>query len=140
MTCGCGRARRGKPLPARGDIDILDFGSALGHLLLLEVIDGGRDFRYVVFASEIMRVWGRDMHQRRVSDFPDDISGVFLEMYRRVMRERVPYFTRIEGAHGDSAGSYDRLVLPLGDDGESVDRLMTAIYPRTFRRPVLERL
>lgn len=134
------RDRKGATLPARDDLDIAEFGPCLGNLLLLEAIDGGRDFRYLVYGGAIMRVWGRDMHKRRVSDFPEHIAVVYLDIYRQVVRDRVPYFSRTEAAEGDSAETYDRLMLPLGDDGETVDRLLTAIYPSSFRRPVFEML
>lgn len=104
---------------------------------MLEVVDGGRDFRYIVYGGEIMRVWGQDMQKRLVSDFPEQIAVVYADIYRQVMEERVPYFSRTEAADGDSAATYDRLILPLADDGETVDRLLTAAYPSSFRRPVL---
>ncbi len=129
------RARRGGALPAWGDLDPERLAACRDNLMLLEVIDGGRDYRYLVYGRGIARHFGRDMTGRRTSELPPRAARLFIEIYQRILRERVPYFSRSEAAASVSVAYWDRLMLPLSDDGERIDRIVATNYPRAWRVP-----
>ncbi|WP_420416265.1 hypothetical protein [Pacificispira sp.] len=50
-----------RPIPLAKDFDVFAFRSAIGHMMYLDVIDGGRDFRYRVYGSRIAQFSGFDL-------------------------------------------------------------------------------
>src|SRR5579863_2587760 len=51
----------GRPAPHVRDIDAMDMKPALGFIVLMDVIDGGEDFRCRLFGSAVAAVSGFDM-------------------------------------------------------------------------------
>src|SRR5262245_27250689 len=62
--------RGGRFAPARVDIRAEQLQPWLGNLILLDVIDGGKDFRYRLFGSVIAREAGFDLTGKFLSDYP----------------------------------------------------------------------
>lgn len=123
------RMRSGQAMPSRRDIDIVDFGRGIGNLVLLDVEDGGRDFRYRVFGSALARLCGADMQGWWVSELPNELRDLCFTIYRAAVRDKAPYLARATAARPDTVSHYIRLVLPLSEQGERVDALLVAIYP-----------
>ena len=87
--------RLGKSVPVRPDIDITELRECIGNLLMLQVEDGGRDFRYLVHGTQVARDYGQDLTGKRITDILKDSSETLLEFYRAVYRERRLYFSRM---------------------------------------------
>lgn len=128
-------AKRGdRSMPSRADIDPGEFRALLPHILLIDVIDAGDDFRYRLVGTEIERHIGRAVTGRLLSELQ---SGDYLD-YMRSLFLRVT----IEGAPVYSENSFDdgrsgfaiipdfkrtyRLMLPLSRDGTTVDIVLCA--------------
>jgi len=47
--------------PARADVDVLELWPWLGHLALVEVIDGGADFRCRLHGTAMVEILGMDV-------------------------------------------------------------------------------
>jgi hypothetical protein len=62
--------RSGKSVPARADIDITELRECNGNLLMLQVEDGGRDFRYLIHGMQVARDFGQDLMGKRITDIP----------------------------------------------------------------------
>jgi len=124
--------RGGRAMPSRADIDPGDFRALLPHILLVDVIDGGTDFRYRLVGTELERHLGRPVTGRLLSEL---VSGRYLDYMRSL------YLTAIiEGVPVYSANSFDdgrtgfalianfkrtyRLMLPLSRDGTTVDMVL----------------
>ena len=60
--------RSGKSVPVRPDIDITELRECIGNLLMLQVEDGGRDFRYLVHGTQVARDYGQDLTGKRITD------------------------------------------------------------------------
>src|SRR3546814_16038514 len=58
----------GRVAPDR--IDPMQMRPALGHIMLLDVLDGGADYRYRVYGSEIAQRAGFDMTGKCPSELP----------------------------------------------------------------------
>ncbi len=122
-------SKRGdRALPARADLRPEELKPWLGNLIVLDVIDGGRDFRYRLVGVNVVRQAGFDMTGKLLSEYPiKDVLPYFLATHREVVRLAVPAF----GEHNPRVAlvrKRRRLILPFGEDGKTVDRTMTANY------------
>jgi hypothetical protein len=116
---------------APAQIDALALKPALGYLLLIDVLDGGADFRYRLYGSEVARVAGFDMTGRHTSQMVTGslASTFYLAGYRALLRRPEPLFTWHEMPMQITINSWDRIVLPLtGPDG-AVSRILTCNMP-----------
>lgn len=106
-------------------VDPLALKPALGSIILLDVIDQGRDFHYSLYGSRIAQVSGFDMTGRNLSELPTDapIQTFFRAGYLGVVRHRKPLFTVHNAPEDIMIGKWHRLQLPLGKNGD-VRRLM----------------
>jgi len=120
--------RRGRRLPARGDLRPEELKPWFGNLIVLDVIDAGRDFRYRLFGTNIVRQAGFDMTGKLLSEYPiKDALPHFFATHREVVRRATPAF----GEHNPRVVHVRRrrrLILPFGEDGKTVDRTLTANY------------
>ena len=60
--------RSGQSVPARADINITELRECIGNLLMLQVEDGGRDFRHLVHGTQVARDYGQDLTGKRITD------------------------------------------------------------------------
>ncbi len=120
--------RRGRRLPARADIDPVEMKPWLGEVLLLDVIEGGRDFRYRLVGAMIAYRTGHDMTGKLLSEMPVDpaIGAAYLRDHRQAVETRAPVLARYDylSARDGRPVKFERLLLPLGDDGETVNMLL----------------
>ena len=125
----------------RSAIDPLRLRPALGFIMLLDVIDGGADFRYSLYGSLIAERTGFDWTGRRLSDMiARSFTGIFYAaVYRAVMRRRLPIYTKSWSPGHVAATGWSRLVLPVGprvDEGEAtVERFLVGNVPGAWRPP-----
>lgn len=120
-------ARRGsRPAPARSDFSHEDLQPWFGHLMLLDCLDDN-EYRYRLYGTGLVRLFGFDLTGQTVSASADRIGDKPLEEYASVVRIGAPvYVSRIS----PSAREYlkvDKLALPLMEDGR-VTRILGAIY------------
>nr|WP_242468747.1 PAS domain-containing protein [Rhodovibrio salinarum] len=99
----------------------------LPHLVLLDVLDGGRDFRYRVVGTDVVQAVGRDFTGDALSKFisrhePDGMA----DGYRRVATQLVPdlYHGTLESV-GKEFISYERLALPFTDANGTVSYILS---------------
>ena len=121
----------GRWAPSRKEIGPSMFRSVLGEIFLMEVIDGGADFRFALGGDKIIRF----LHSRlSTGTLLSSLSGsLFLERALRVFRQCIA--TKQPVAAGPSpaalAGrelmSLEALVLPLSED-DAVTSLIGAIH------------
>ena len=123
-TAKCG----GRMMPARGDIDLLELGHWLGHLAWVDVVDG-TGFRYRVVGDWLAERYGARAHPR----WPEELGGETGRVARSDMEKacayKAPVFVLRPSAPASSCAQYAELVLPLSEDGETVDALLVAAYP-----------
>ncbi|NBB83608.1 MAG: PAS domain-containing protein [Alphaproteobacteria bacterium] len=121
--------RRGKAaLPAWSSIDVLDLKPWLGNLMVLEVADGGRDFFYRVHGVHLAALRGSDDTGTWVSQASRNAERLLTE-YRRAVEAAKP--TRITREYLNADRDYmtvTKAMFPFASDGETVDRLLVAMY------------
>jgi hypothetical protein len=123
-------ARRGtRPMPARGNFDVVGLKPWLGNVHLLDVEEGGLEFRYRVYGSVIAEYFGNDFTGKTTAAVRPEAREIVRHEYRTACRERRPIFVHRQREISGSEQLVERLVLPLSSDGETVDKLLVCSYP-----------
>jgi hypothetical protein len=122
-------AKRGnRHMPDRAAFTPADLRPWLGDLHLIEVIDGGRDFLYLIYGTSIGRYNDVEMTRRRVSDWGEAMRAAAMRTYTKIVREACPYLVRQNETAQGRLHSNHRLVLPLSRDGRTVDHILTHLH------------
>lgn len=119
------KKRGGNPMPARSDIDPLDFGPMLGSVSLVEVNPKPPRFVLRVMATRLgyrRRGFrdGQDMALTR----PRNYAAMFLRQFEEACALAAPTLYRNTLGFDGARYKYERLLLPLGADGCTADRLL----------------
>ena len=114
--------------PAKGDIDRLEMASWLGNLMILSVVDGGRDFFYRLYGTNLVQLFGRELTGRKVSSLGLVERHRILGRFRAVIDARKPRHFRFEHHLDEAVLAVCELTLPLTDDGERVSHLLVGAY------------
>jgi hypothetical protein len=122
------RKRGARRMPDRADFTTDDLRPWMGEMHLLEVLENGRDFRYLVYGTDIGRYHDVEMTRRLVSEWPQDMRDAALRTYSLVAREACPYLVRQNETAQDRLHSNHRLVLPLSRSGATVDHILTHLH------------
>lgn len=122
-------SKRGSRLmPARRDLTTEELTPWFGNLCIVDVLDGGKDFRYRLYGTTIAREAGFDMTGRLLSEYPiAKMIPFFGDAYNEIIRRRCAAF----GEHNpgvDSVRRRRRLLLPFSTDGETVDKILSCNY------------
>lgn len=123
-------------LPSRREIDPVDIYDCLSWLMILEAVEGGRDFRIRLAGSQIEEAHDRPLKGLMVGDLGsgDELASV-LERFRGVMTTKTPNFhSGSLSMVGRAFIEFDRVALPLAEDGETVSHLLCC-YRQRPREP-----
>jgi hypothetical protein len=89
-TRGCGCCtdlwqiyRDDAPAPRRADLDVFDSPLWLGHLSLLEAIENGVDFRYLIYGRALAAYYGRDLNGKTTRDLSAVVGNLVRREYRQ---------------------------------------------------------
>ncbi len=120
------KKRAARRAPPRSAIDPAEIVDHLPHILLLDVLDGGRDFRFRLVGTAVVRATGRDVTGRTFSDVYKIGSPAFTTMrsiHHRVVAECHPIFVRCDvfWLPQDDPREFEGGFFPLSRDGETVD-------------------
>lgn len=127
--------RRGRIVPARRDIEPTDFRGLMGRILLLDVLRDPLRFRFRLVGTLLVEAIGFDPTGKLTTEAgPRGYLEEVEAHYRDVVARRTPIHHRITfdwvsgelGVPATLQRDYVRLLLPLGDDGETVDMLLAA--------------
>lgn len=122
--------RGARAMPARADFSLDGLRPWLGHRVILHAIEGGGDFRYLLFGSEPAKIFRFDLTGQRVSECVAQIDPLALQEYRDVYRSRQPLVaSRLAHLVPDKEhATISKLALPLSPDGAAVDQILAAIF------------
>ncbi len=137
--------RRGRPMPARADIDPLEMRPWLGNLLLIDVGETGQ-FLYRLYGTRFVDNFGHDMTGRSVDELPADQQERVRADYEGVCADGQPR-ARLYTALFDvpqpgtlqrrepQVVTWERLVLPLSDGAAHAAMLLVGAYPLADLKP-----
>lgn len=118
-------------LPLTTDIDPIRMRPALGYVMLVDVVDGGWDFRYRLYGSELASVSGFDMTGRFLSSHGASANVIEfgLAVYRAAAVRRQPVFTSRRPVGARHTARWERVVMPLADRTGAVVRFLACTVP-----------
>ena len=105
-----------KPKGAMADrtaFDVFLLMPWLGNILIVEELEGGDDFKYRVYGSEISFQSGFDMTGRCVSDFNSPFNGFFSQSYRQCIKERALLYSRHRSIQSRFDCDWERVICPV---------------------------
>jgi hypothetical protein len=123
------RQRGAHPMPRRQDISPSQMRVSLPHILLVDVIGGGEDFRYRLVGGELQRYFTANPTGQLMSQvllpFGPETAARTIQTYAAVVARRAPM--RIRGAgemYSQAAKTFDALLCPLSDDGVTANMIL----------------
>lgn len=129
------RQRAGRPMPSRRDIDPVDMVEWLPHVTLVTVTHDPLDFRFRLVGTAVVARYGREFTGERLADL--DLDGkakeIFAEYAQPVNRRQPQYYIDNYVMESGRQMHFERLLLPLSSDGETVDMLLGIQYD--FQEP-----
>jgi hypothetical protein len=121
------RKRGARLMPARTDVDVLELRPWLGYVHMVEVLEGGADFRYRIYGTEIAVAFGSDLTGKRLSAVPAAAREAVRRSYAMACQSCAPLFLSEDPLLTSSLERVESLILPLSGDGVVVDRLLIGI-------------
>jgi hypothetical protein len=127
------RKRAGRTGPRRADIDPAEIKIHLPYVFMLDVLDGGADFRFRLIGTRIVDVLGRNSTGRRVSELFSDEPGApgqLQALFKLVVDRNAPVFARGRIFWAPEA-RYRRFAgagLPLSEDGVIVSIILGELF------------
>ena len=134
-------AKNGRLIPARRDFFPEDFAPMMGRIVLFDVQHDPLDFVCRLYGSEIRGIYNRDMTGCSIKEFePADYRDALWEDYVEVADAAEPRLHRIGMYRNFQELTYDRLLLPLGSDGETPDMILAASVYLENLAPVFDEI
>jgi len=126
------RKRGSRRAPRRADIDPTEIPAHLPFIHLVDVLDGGADFRFRVVGTAITAGMGRDSTGKRFSEVYGDDPRVLDSIIARftvVVQEKRPTFTvgKIWWSPLNKKRRYAGVALPLSEDDETVNMILSEL-------------
>lgn len=118
-------------IPRFSAVDPLNMRPILGYVILLEAVDGGRDFRYRLFGSVIAAVSEVELTGKLASELvaSTPVIEFGLASYRAAFRRQLPLYTVRTPVGAYRTAQWHRLAMPLADDTGTVTRLIAVSVP-----------
>lgn len=115
-------------LPSRLDIDPVDIPDLLPNVMLLDVLDGGRDFRYRLAGTAVERNFGAPIKGLSLASIVEAFPSIkpVLEVKRGCVATASPY--ACDAAMFTHFGTKKQVycfAMPLSDDGVTVSQIFT---------------
>jgi len=127
-----------RAMPSRADLDpVIDLPKLTMHLFLVDVERGAMRFRFRLVGTGVVDHVGRDMTGKYLDELFDhekhyiEVKEDYLEVVRSRMPRRgvVRFFSELRGM----TANYERLLLPMSDDGQRVNLLFGSCSPLSAR-------
>jgi hypothetical protein len=119
----------GDVLPARRDIDPWEMRAILPQVFLVTVTRHPIRFWFRLFGTGAAQEYGADITGQYLDEIDlDQVRNAILEHYKTAAIEARPVYSRCDYVKNDGKHlHYERLLLPLSSDGETVDMLLGGI-------------
>ncbi len=125
----------GRPMPARRDINPIEIRSALAQIWLCDYLSESDRFRYRLAGDEINDFWGFNLSGKYLDEIvPAERLASVTKKYR--MATELPAIVYDRGCLSlteEIKRNGERIILPLSDDGRTVNALLGATHRDWFR-------
>jgi len=122
-------ARKGaRRFPSRRDIDPLEFGYVLGHIMMVDLLRDPPGLRVRLHGTEMVRRAGYDLTGKLVQDLPiNEYRAYVIERCNSVAATGVPVLVHHDRVLDGRPRRYEALWLPFSEDGQTVSMLLCAL-------------
>ena len=114
-------------LPLSESVDPAELRRWLGHLVVIDVEADGT-FVYAYYGEGFEIAFGQNQIGRSIDDLPAPQRHLLRTEYERVRDQAAPVARRYTADFEGQVQTWERLVLPLSGDGETVEKLLVAAY------------
>lgn len=120
----CGAGGR---IPRRADIDPAEIPRLIPNSLIVDVEYNPFRVRYRLVGTKVVQATGFEITGKYLDEIVlADDEGPFLESYQTACMTKAPILTRIKWhLDAETTGEYDACFLPLSDDGETVNKVLS---------------
>lgn len=129
----------GRRMPSRSDVHPESLSYLLGRLMLLDVEpNAGKQqprLRFRLMGSDLVQQRGFDLTGRLLEEHPDpDFAAAAPAIYGQAIAARQPLWASLNRVSNIGlAYRLDALILPLSSDGETVDKVLSALVMHNLR-------
>jgi hypothetical protein len=129
----CGELNR---LPSRSDFSFAELRPYMGDLVLVDVLDGGEDFKYRLVGVNITTFRGHDVTNTLMSAGVFSDAARVMDRFKKVIDTRAPYYQVNKTSwHVEHYwATYEIIRVPLAADGAVIDKIMAFLV---FHEPEL---
>jgi hypothetical protein len=118
--------RGGRLAPTRADIDPVDIAPILPRVMLVDVSTDPVDFRFRLAGTGLFKIHGAELTNKRALDLEPAAYGALIHrLYCDALERRAPMVHRLLIECETRRSAYLRIVLPLSEDGATINRLLT---------------
>lgn len=118
--------RHGERVPLAERFHPRDLRPWVANMVVME-IDGGRPV-YAYYGANLQKSFGVDLAGQGLEEVPPGPREVLEEEYRQVCRSGLPRWRQYSADFRGRRQTWERLVLPLSEDGDAVTRLLVAAF------------
>lgn len=128
------RLADGRAMPARQDFKAEQLRPWLKHLHLLEPLEGGSDFRYLVFSHQNETTGMPEMTGHCISEWDPRRRDLAMEVYGFAAETAAPVYQATPERNDRDVFVFSRVVVPFGTDGRvrHLMALLTSQNVETF--------
>jgi hypothetical protein len=117
-----------RAMPARSDIEPVELKTLLPHIFMVDVEYEPFRLRYRLIGSALVGVLGQDIKGKYLDQMPLLFRTFAAGAYEEVLAARRPCYKEVSGIAAYFRVAYKRLLLPLSNDGQSINIILGAIF------------
>ncbi|GAB2177352.1 PAS domain-containing protein [Dongia sp. agr-C8] len=116
----------GRLAPTRADIDPVEIAPLLPRVMLVDVSTDPIDFRFRLAGTGLFKIHGAELTNKRALDLEPPAYGALIHrLYCDALTCRAPMAHRLLIECETRRSAYLRVILPLSEDGATINRLLT---------------
>jgi len=120
--------RGDRSMPSRADLDPLDMGYMLGHLILIDVLRDPMRFRIRLHGTELARRAGYDLTGKMLDELPiTEFRTLAVTSFTKVAETGQIHHAQRDRVLDNRRYAYETLMLPLSNDGQTVNMLLVGL-------------
>ncbi len=118
-----------RDMPQRADFVVEDIWRWLPWLHLVQPMNNGTDFKYLIFSNRYSSHRTHEQTGRVVSEWPDEQKKKALSSYKAVYKNRRPLYLAIPERYERDTQVLSRIFLPFGQ-GKTVEHILVMLTER----------
>lgn len=125
-----------RSMPARAELDPIEFRFVIGDVILVDVIAGDPPKFFIrLHGTNLSERTNFDLTGKMLDEMPaPEFRDLSTRTFRRVVKSKEPLHAVAERLLDGRMQRYEVIILPLSSDGETVERLILGMIYQPLRR------